>query len=195
MSELIHYGIPGQKKGVRRWTNPDGTLNEAGKKRYYKSDKYGGYDLNMRGRAFNKKQNQKFDRYKNSVVANMRQIEGKRLKDAVDEYRYYLDKNSEHRAKNQELWESNKGKFKGKTYNQFKDMSLDEWNASKDGKAQVTAYKKLRKIVDSAAKEHPLYSKTYGRLASYGPARMDYEKIGKSVVDSIMADYYLGKLK
>ena len=34
MSELKHYGIPGQKKGVRRWQNPDGSFNEEGKKRY-----------------------------------------------------------------------------------------------------------------------------------------------------------------
>lgn len=33
-SELYHYGIPGMQKGRRRWTNPDGTLTEAGKARY-----------------------------------------------------------------------------------------------------------------------------------------------------------------
>lgn len=32
--ELYHYGIPGQKKGVRRWQNEDGSFNEEGKKRY-----------------------------------------------------------------------------------------------------------------------------------------------------------------
>lgn len=31
---LEHYGIPGQKWGVRRYQNEDGTLTEAGKKRY-----------------------------------------------------------------------------------------------------------------------------------------------------------------
>lgn len=36
--ELYHYGIKGQKWGVRRWQNEDGTFNEAGKKRYYNSD-------------------------------------------------------------------------------------------------------------------------------------------------------------
>lgn len=33
-NELIHYGIRGQKWGVRRFQNPDGTLTDAGKKRY-----------------------------------------------------------------------------------------------------------------------------------------------------------------
>lgn len=33
---LAHHGILGQKWGVRRFENPDGTLTEAGKKRYNK---------------------------------------------------------------------------------------------------------------------------------------------------------------
>lgn len=33
--DLTHWGIKGQKWGVRRYQNPDGTLTEAGKKRYY----------------------------------------------------------------------------------------------------------------------------------------------------------------
>lgn len=31
---LCHHGIKGQKWGVRRYQNPDGTLTEEGKKRY-----------------------------------------------------------------------------------------------------------------------------------------------------------------
>ena len=39
-TELYHYGIPGQKWGVRRYQNPDGTLTEEGKRRYRKLDTY-----------------------------------------------------------------------------------------------------------------------------------------------------------
>lgn len=35
-SELCHYGIEGQKWGIRRYQNEDGTLTEAGKNRYAK---------------------------------------------------------------------------------------------------------------------------------------------------------------
>lgn len=34
MDYLVHHGIKGQKWGVRRFQNPDGTLTDAGKKRY-----------------------------------------------------------------------------------------------------------------------------------------------------------------
>ncbi len=33
---LAHHGVKGMKWGVRRYRNPDGSLNEAGKERYYK---------------------------------------------------------------------------------------------------------------------------------------------------------------
>lgn len=36
--ELTHHGIKGQRWGVRRWQNEDGTLTERGKKHYQKLD-------------------------------------------------------------------------------------------------------------------------------------------------------------
>ena len=39
MNELCHYGVKGQKWGVRRYQNKDGTLTTAGKKRISKDSK------------------------------------------------------------------------------------------------------------------------------------------------------------
>ena len=36
-NELYHHGIKGQKWGVRRYQNADGSLTAAGTKRYYKN--------------------------------------------------------------------------------------------------------------------------------------------------------------
>lgn len=41
--ELLHSGIPGQRKGVRRFQNYDGTLTPAGKERYRKTPEHLGY--------------------------------------------------------------------------------------------------------------------------------------------------------
>lgn len=43
-NELYHYGKKGQKWGVRRYQNADGTLTEAGKKRYARDAKEKGYN-------------------------------------------------------------------------------------------------------------------------------------------------------
>ena len=43
---LAHFGIKGQKWGIRRFQNPDGTLTPEGKRRYYKNAN-SNYDLFM----------------------------------------------------------------------------------------------------------------------------------------------------
>ena len=53
-SELYHYGVKGQKWGVRNYQNPDGTLTAAGQRQYAKKKDYrygaGLYEIQTRSR-------------------------------------------------------------------------------------------------------------------------------------------------
>lgn len=50
---LVHWGVKGMKWGVRRYRNDDGTLTEAGKKRYYReADKAGYREESYSGRRY-----------------------------------------------------------------------------------------------------------------------------------------------
>lgn len=58
-SELYHHGILGQRWGIRRYQNEDGTLTPEGKKRYYKNgvSSRGGYTL--AGKRWKAKENKR----------------------------------------------------------------------------------------------------------------------------------------
>lgn len=49
-AELYHHGIKGQKWGVRRFENSDGTLTSAGKERYYGHKSKGGMSDETKGK-------------------------------------------------------------------------------------------------------------------------------------------------
>ena len=74
---LMHHGVQGQKWGVRRYQNADGTRTNLGKKRYYKTDK-----------GYNKKTSSKSNSKPASKMSNKqlkRQIERKQLEQRYNE--------------------------------------------------------------------------------------------------------------
>lgn len=71
---IIHYGIPGMKRGVRRWTNRDGTLNEAGKRRY-------------RDRILNTPISTRADDEKRRITSEDRKAQERRLREQFPDYK------------------------------------------------------------------------------------------------------------
>lgn len=84
-NELYHYGIQGQKWGVRRYQNEDGSLTPEGKKRLAKDYSKGiFYDAERRDQLKTvmksyKKNNEKFNKITNKM--ERRKVEGKVLRD------------------------------------------------------------------------------------------------------------------
>lgn len=83
---LVHHGIKGQKWGVRRYQNPDGSLTAAGKKRQYGRKVYKAIAKNP----------EKIDQFAKDLTENNRmraafynlenQIYGKRAQEYLNEY-------------------------------------------------------------------------------------------------------------
>lgn len=76
--ELRHWGVKGMKWGVRRWQNVDGTLTNAGKKRYSKS----GYVTSLDSRETDRWHSA--DERKKRIDAN--------IKEADDRVKFYGSK-------------------------------------------------------------------------------------------------------
>ena len=73
-TELYHYGVKGQKWGIRRYQNPDGTLTKAGKEHYSNSDVKNSFE-NYRNKQL-KKVNRKYDRALKKVERDLVNPEG-----------------------------------------------------------------------------------------------------------------------
>lgn len=89
--ELYHHGIPGQRWGIRRYQNPDGTLTAAGRKRLNKhydmdgnlnrrGEKIVNYEKQSRETMINKQYNKKFNKTNDERVKQyLRQVKNETI--------------------------------------------------------------------------------------------------------------------
>lgn len=118
-SILFHHGIKGQKWGVRRFENEDGTLTDAGKERYYGNDS----DL-LNGRLATRTAiKRQIDEFQRSL--------GMKPKDNIDEMPDKIKKatilSSERNAYRQEMLDKCKGMpAETKRYTEMSDQEIED---------------------------------------------------------------------
>lgn len=76
-NELYHYGIKGQKWGVRRFENEDGTLTSAGKKRYNYEDRQKKQDARLYGKRSVKRIQKRLDNGETLLSARNAEVKRK----------------------------------------------------------------------------------------------------------------------
>ena len=181
--ELAHYGTRGQKWGVRKWQNYDGTFNEAGKERYFgkknsssSDEKMGGLMSSMLNRAA-KKADKMQEKYVNKWNNN-EEYRNKMINKNVDIMKnhkslYGMDGLTDDEVEKLTKAIMKKGvadiyevrneaaKYKADKNNYFNDIDLDDM--------QIHDYVKTSEV----AKDHPMFSGEPETFGSYGPKKSD----------------------
>lgn len=93
-SYLIHYGTPGQKWGVRKYQNEDGTWTEEGlrRRREEQTDLYKSVKKDLKKSYYNRDQKQNINSYKSIVQDSIESSKLKSLSKNKDQFNDELDK-------------------------------------------------------------------------------------------------------
>ena len=176
--ELAHYGTRGQKWGVRKWQNYDGTFNEAGKIRYFgkgssDKEKMGGLMSSMLNRAAKKadKMQEKYvnkwnndEKYRNNMInknveimKNHRSMYG--MDGLTDDEVEKLTKAIMKKGV-ADIYEirNEAAKYKADKQNYFKNIDTDDMT--------IDDYVKVSEV----ANNNPMFN---GQFGSYGPKKSD----------------------
>ena len=156
-TELYHHGIKGQKWGVRRFQNTDGSLTAAGKKRYSKSER------------------EEIENNINNLTSQAIDKCQTLLNKANDDFNEYLKSMDEDIAKIK-----NDKKARSDALNMMKDFLGSPNMVDDDELIELAAYEVADSLIKTSKKTDSLAEKYKASFQEYGDSVKDYS-------DKIMA--------
>lgn len=174
-NELYHHGIKGQKWGVRRYQNPDGSLTAAGKKRY-------GYihDAGKMADEVSKMAYKKADEHRQLNEKTKARYSGK------DAWKTYA----------QDTMGTTTGKEYGINQNDFKKWIQDDLKnrleeSERYDKAVIDAYVSVGESFSKASKE--MLNTPINTISKQGivNAKKFYDILASSSIDDVVEDFFL----
>ena len=136
-NELYHHGIKGQKWGVRKYQNPDGSLTPAGAKRYTPDGRYG-------------------KAYKKQIVKYQKDRDAVRQKLYTDAYNKTANEYNSHKiAEYNKEHKPTDSNYQEEYAKQFRKDWMQNYNKSV---IEFTQNNKNYKKADAIAKKYGLYS-------------------------------------
>lgn len=144
---LAHHGIKGQKWGIRRYQNEDGTLTPEGRARYLDSNG------EEKGLTIGKRLEMKL----NKAISNRNEKKAKeeaRIKETAKKYSEAMAKANELSAQSDAVWEEAYATYKslGKNFIQrYKSVSAaQKGGGSKEAKEYLKKYDKMSDLADAS---------------------------------------------
>lgn len=179
--ELWHHGIKGQKWGVRRYQNPDGSLTAAGRKRYL-SDDYNLQDVIKNYGEYNRQTG----KYKNKNYLNKRFLKrivygGKDFNIDSDQKLYRVTKTKNEKFKDRMYVSANE-------YGYANDYFVDDVN-----KTYSVTYKTPKQLKVAGLKTVSKYLKEIGDLDTNIETRdfvFTNKELGNKVMEELRKNGY-----